>query len=105
MYRRSEGSDSSGCNLTDFSLWEIKGRWVSREGSPDVRIFRNRGCRNGGYHLELTYRTGNTYRRPIKRWFGNVRYFDLYGFVGLAYDPRRDVLSLSEYGDYYRAED
>ena len=105
MYRRSDVFDPQGVCLTDFSLWEVKGRWVSREGSPDVWILRNRGCRNGGYHLEMTYRTGHTCRRPIKGWFGNIRYFDLYGFVGLAYDPERDVLLLSEYGDYYRAED
>ncbi len=104
MYRISDAFDPQGVYLTDFSLWEVKGRWVSREGSPDVRIFRNRDCRNGGYHLELTYRFGDTYRRPIKRQ-SNIRYFDLYGFVGLAFDPERDLLQLSHYGDYYRAED
>ena len=104
MYRRSDESDLSGYSPIDFSPWEVKGCWVSREGSPDVRIFRNRDCRNGGYHLELTYRSGDTYRRPIKRQ-SNIRYFDLYGFVGLAYAPERDVLQLSHYGDYYRAGD
>lgn len=34
---------------------------------------------------------------------GGIRYFDLYGRVGLAYDAGREVLQLSAYGDYYRA--
>jgi hypothetical protein len=105
MYRKREGSDPAGDYLTDFSLWDIKGRWVSHEGSPDVRILRNNGGQSGNYHLELIYRTGNSYRRPIKKHVRNFRYFDLYGFVGLAYDSGRDVLQLSHYGDYYRAED
>jgi hypothetical protein len=71
-----------------------------------VRIFQSRRSRSGGYYVEFTYRTGHTYRRPIKKWWcWSVRYFNLYGFVGLAYDPERDVLQLSHYGDYYRAKD
>lgn len=33
------------------------------------------------------------------------RYFDLYGYVALAYDAGREVLQLSAYGDYYRASE
>ena len=42
---------------------------------------------------------------PIKKYWDGIRYFDLYGFVGMAYDAARDILRLSFYGDYYRAEE
>jgi hypothetical protein len=104
MYRKEE-SGPQGYDSVDFPLREVKGRWASREGAPGVRIVQNRRCRVGGFYLELTYRTGKSYRRLIRKHPAGVRYFDLYGFVGLAYDPERDVLQLSYYGEYYRVED
>ncbi len=89
----------------DFSLWEVKGSWVSREGAPSVRIYRDTGRRNGGYWVEFAYSDTTVFRRLIKKGICGLRYFDLYGSVGMAYDPRRDTLQLSAYGDYYRAED
>lgn len=103
MYGKGNGNDPMGPKF-DFSLWNIKGSWVSKEGSPRIRIYRNTKYKNGGYYLELAYDERTVYRRPIKSYWSNIRYFDLYGFVGLAYDPERDVLQLSAYGDYYRAE-
>ena len=105
MYSRCNEHDLPEGNLTDFPMGEVRGRWVSREGSPGVRILQTRRSRIGGYYLELTYRTGKIYRRLVRKHPTGIRYFDLYGFIGLAYDPERDVLQLSEYGDYDRAED
>ncbi|KAA6319932.1 hypothetical protein EZS27_030228, partial [termite gut metagenome] len=34
-----------------------------------------------------------------------IRYFDLFGRVGIAYDGERDVLLLSVYGEYIRVEE
>lgn len=70
-----------------------------------MRIYRNTARRHGGYHLEFAYDGKTVFRRPIKKYNCGMRYFDLYGFVGLAYDSPRDVLSLSVYGDYYRVEE
>lgn len=91
--------------LSDFPLWDIKGTWVSREGSPRIRIYRDKGFRCGGYCIELTYNDNTVYRCLIKRYLRDVRYFDLYGFVGLSYNAERDVLHLTVFGNYYRAEE
>lgn len=104
MYSTSNGNHTPDSRL-DFPLWDVKGSWTSREGAPSVRIYRNTACKNGCYHLELAYDGKTVFRRPIKKFPQGLRYFDLYGFIGLAYDSHRDVLSLSAYGDYYRVED
>lgn len=103
MYRRCIGSDPLAASL-DFSLGDVAGAWVSHEGAPRIRIYRNRERRAGGYYLELSYGGRERFVVPIRRYWGNIRYFNLYGFVGLAYDAERDVLQLSSYGDYYRLE-
>lgn len=104
MYSVSFGNNPDGPKL-DFPLWEVKGSWVSREGSPKIRIYRNTRYKHGGYYLEFVYDEHTVFRCAIRKRYGGVRYFDLYGLVGLAYDPRSDVLQLSEYGNYYRAEE
>ena len=86
-----------------FSRWEITGCWVSPDGAPGLRIFRRQNYKNGGLWLEVTYSNPQAvYLRPIRSASG-LRYFDLYGRVGIAYDPERDVLLLSTYGEYIRA--
>ena len=82
MYRKCIGSDPTAARL-DFALYEVAGEWESRSGSPRVRIYRN----------------------PVRKYWGGIRYFDLYGYVALAYDAGREVLQLSAYGDYYRASE
>lgn len=103
MYCRRIG-DPMAAHL-DFRLCEVVGTWESREGAPRIRIFRNRTRKGGGYHLELSYDARTRYVLPIRKYWGGIRYFDLYGFVGLAYDAGRDVLRLSLYGDYYRTDE
>ena len=86
MFRPCMGQKSEAESWLEFDLREITGRWVSPEGAPSVRIYRTRteGC------------------LPIRE-LCRVRYFDLFGRIGLAYDSRRDVLLLSAYGEYQRA--
>lgn len=102
MYRRCIGSDPTAARL-DFALHEVAGVWESRSGSPRVRIYRNPSRRGGGFYVEVFYKDGARFSRPVRKYWGGIRYFDLYGRVGLAYDAGREVLQLSAYGDYYRA--
>lgn len=103
MFRESVGTEPVAAGWLGFAVREITGSWVSTEGAPGVRIYRNRKCKNGGLWLELTYNNPQaSFCRPIRDLFG-VRYFDLFGRVGLAYDDERDVLLLSAYGEYVRA--
>jgi hypothetical protein len=104
MFRTGNGTDPKIVSWLDFPLRDITGRWVSPEGAPAVRVFRNKTRRNGGLWLELTYNNPQAiYSRPVKEVSG-VRCFDLYGRVEIAYDRERDVLLLSDYGEYIRAE-
>lgn len=89
----------------DFRLCDVVGTWESREGAPRIRIYRNSSRKGGGYRLELTYDHRTRFALPIRKYWGGIRYFDLYGFIGLAYDAERDVLQLSAYGNYYRTDD
>ena len=68
-----------------------------------IRDSRNPGRRGGGFYVEVSYKDGTRFSRPVRKYWGGIRYFDLYGYVALAYDAGREVLQLSAYGDYYRA--
>lgn len=100
MFRKNSNVSDPFSARTHFPLWEACGRWVSGSGSPDVRIYFT-GKR---YRLEFSYDPATAFNRPIRQRWG-VTYFYLYGRVGLAYEDERDVLLLSEYGEYFRAED
>ena len=104
MYRKCIGSDPTAARL-DFALYAVAGEWESRSGSPRVRIYRNPGRRGGGFYVEVSYKDGTRFSRPVRKYWGGIRYFDLYGYVALAYDAGREVLQLSAYGDYYRASE
>lgn len=103
MYRRYIGDPMA--TLFDFSLSDAVGTWESREGAPRVRIYRNSTRKGGGYRLELAYDRTARFVLPIRKYWGGIWYFDLYGFVGMVYDAERDVLQLSAYGTYYRADE
>lgn len=103
MYRRCI-EDPMAAHL-DFRMCDIAGTWESREGAPRIRIYRNSSRKGGGYRLELAYDRRTRFVLPIRKYWGGIRYFDLYGFVGLAYDAERDVLQLSAYGNYYRTDE
>lgn len=104
MYRRSTGSSPSAPQL-DFAISDVLGRWISRGGSPRIRIYRNDRRKNGGYYIELKYDEKTVFHRLLKRTNRHIRYFELYRAIGLAYDAEHDILQLSAFGDYYRAEE
>ena len=61
-----------------FRMSEIAGRWCSREGSPEVRIYHNEARRAGGYHVAFAYDAKTVLRRPLRQMWG-LCYFDLWG--------------------------
>lgn len=89
----------------DFDLWEIVGCWVSRSGSPAVNIYRNTTRKWGGIRLRLTYNNPQAVCDCAVREVSGQRYIELYGHIRLAYDRKREVLHLSSYGEYIRAEE
>jgi len=100
--------ETTGINLsgakTEFALLDIAGRWKSREGAPDVRIYKNNERNNGGFLMEFAFKAGEMFRCPVKKRQG-IRYVNLYGVMSLSYNTDNDVLQLSAYGKYYRVED
>ena len=105
MYSRSVGTMPSAMRCLKFQLPEIVGSWESCQGSPDVRVFRNFSRKGGGIWVEFTYKNPKVvYLCPVKDLFG-VRYFNLFGRIGIAYDSEHDILMLSPYGEYQRADD
>lgn len=100
MFRKNSRVSESVFAPTHFPLREIAGRWVSLDGSPEVRIVFT-GTR---YRLEFSYDARTVFTCPIRQQCG-VTCFYLYGRIGLAYDREREVLVLSAYGEYVRAED
>jgi hypothetical protein len=83
-----------------FPLREVCGRWKSLGGSPDIRIYFH-GER---YRLEFSYDPAATFDRPLRRRRDDTSFY-LFGRVEIAWDDERDVLLLSCYGEYVRAED
>lgn len=86
---------------SDFPFWEVCGRWKSQGGSPSLRIYFT-GRRH--HRVEFAYDSTTVLRRPIFRKWGRP-FFLMYGRIDLSYNAERDILTLSEYGDYIRAED
>ncbi len=89
---------------TSFTLRDIIGKWKSWEGAPDIQIYKSRERENSGFYMEFAYKGGEVFRRPIKKRQG-IRCVNLYGFMNLSYNPNNEILKLSAYGKYYRAED
>ncbi len=85
---------------THFPLREVCGWWTSLGGAPDVQIVFT----GTHYRLYFKYSTATVFTCPLRQRWG-ITFFYLYGRMELTYDGERDVLSLSDYGDYIRAED
>jgi hypothetical protein len=103
MNSKTTGINPPGTK-TSFALWNITGRWKSREGAPDIKIYKNGESKNSGFFMEFAYKGGDVFRRPIKKR-QSIRYVNLYGIMRLSYNVDNDVLQLSAYGKYYRVED
>jgi hypothetical protein len=100
MYRNDCIVRSPAATDNVFPLWKICGRWKSTGGSPDIRIYFT-GKR---YRLVFSYDRATVFLCPIYRYWGQPCFF-LYGRIDLSYHTERDVLTLSEYGEYVRAEE
>ena len=102
----------SPCNITDscststdFSMREITGRWVSREGAPAIRIYRNISRKKGGIRLCLTYNNPQVVCDcTVYNVFG-LHYIELYERIEITYDREQEILHLSAFGEYVRQED
>lgn len=103
MYSETTGSNPLGAK-TEFALDDITGRWKSREGALDIRVYKNSERKNGCFFMEFAFRTGELFRCPVKKC-RDIRYVNLYGVMSLSYNTDNDVLQLSAYGKYYRVED
>ncbi|WP_296950773.1 DUF3876 domain-containing protein [uncultured Dysgonomonas sp.] len=101
----------SPCNITDscststdFSMREITGRWVSREGAPAIRIYRNISRKKGGIRLCLTYNNPLAVCDcTVYNVFG-LHYIELYERIEITYDRKQEILHLSAFGEYIRQE-
>ncbi len=102
----------SPCNITDscststdFSMREITGRWVSREGAPAIRIYRNISRKKGGIRLCLTYNNPLVVCDcTVYNVFG-LHYIELYERIEITYDREQEILHLSAFGEYVLQED
>ena len=103
MYSETTGTNPLGAK-NEFALDDITGRWKSREGAPDIRVYNDSERKNGCFFMEFAFKTGELFRCRIKKNQG-IRYVNLYGVMSLSYNVDKDVLQLSAYGKYYRAED
>lgn len=102
----------SKCNISypcavhlDFDLWEITGRWVSLDGMPAVTVYRNTSRKRGGIRLCLTYNNPQVVCDCTVYCVFGQYYIDLYGRIGIAYDREREMLLLSSFGEYVRAQE
>jgi len=100
MYRNNSIVTDPSAARTHFSLGEVCGRWVSLCGSPDVRIVFTGTC----YRLEFSYDPDTVFTCPLRQRWG-ITFFYLYGRIPISYDAERDVLTLSAYGEYFRADE
>ena len=100
MYRNDYSWTDSATVKTHFPLREVCGRWVSRCGSPQVRIFFT----GTHYRLEFSYDPATVFTCPVRRMWG-VTFFYLYGRIRISYDAERETLMLSDYGEYFRADE
>lgn len=102
----------SPCNITDscststdFSMREITGRWVSREGAPAIKIYRNISRKKGGIRLCLTYNNPLVVCDcTVYNVFG-LHYIELYERIEITYNREQEILHLSAFGEYVRQED
>lgn len=104
MFSKCNAADPYAAHQ-DFNLREITGRWVSTSGAPAVNIYRNTSRKRGGIRLKLTYNNPQVVCDCTMYCMFGLHYIDLYGRIGIAYDREREVLMLSVFGEYVRAEE
>ncbi|MFR0678831.1 DUF3876 domain-containing protein [Dysgonomonas mossii] len=103
----------SQCNITDscststdFSMREITGRWVSREGAPAIRIYRNISRKGGGgIRLCITYNNPLVVCDCTVYNVFRMHYIELYERITITYNREQEILHLSAFGEYVREEE
>lgn len=85
---------------TSFPLRNICGIWVSLCGSPDLKIYHD-GSR---FRLQLSYKDNTAFTVPLCQSWG-ITFFYFYGMIKIAYDDERDMLLLTDEGEYQRMYD
>ncbi len=83
-----------------FPLTDVCGTWKSLCGSPDMRIYH----KNKKYKLEFTYKYNKVFTFSIYQLWG-ITFFDFYGMIQITYDEERDLLLLTNEGEYKRVYD
>ena len=71
--------------------------WKSLCGSPDIEIYYD-GSR---FRLQFIYKHDTAFTVPLKQSWG-ITFFNFYGIIRIAYDDERDMLSLTNEGEYKR---
>ena len=83
-----------------FPIREICGRWESLCGSPGIKIYHD-GSR---FRLQFIYKQDTAFTVPLYQSRG-ITFFYFYGTIQLAYDYERDLLTLTDEGEYQRVYD
>lgn len=104
MKKEGIKADSLERHFWVFTLWEIAGAWVSIENSTSFCICRSTKRKNGEMLVELRYQGGAVFQSRIINYFG-IWQIDFFGHMKLAYDREKDLLYLSDYGFYKRADE
>ena len=82
----------------------VSGNLRTVEKQVRVARFAHLLHRGANFRVAFSYGPGAVFRRPIRRLWRKA-YFLLYGRIDLSYNPHRDVLTLSDYGEYVRSDD
>ena len=85
---------------TSFPLCDICGTWVSLCGSPAVKIYHD-GSR---FRLQFIYKQDAAFTVSLYQSWG-ITFFYFYGMIQIAYDDERNILSLTNEGEYKRVYD
>ena len=83
------------CTL--FPLRDICGKWESLYGSPGINIYYD----GNRFRLQFIYKQDAAFTVPLSQCWG-ITFFNFYGIIRIAYDDERDMLSLTNEGEYKR---
>ena len=83
--------------ITNFSLSDICGTWLSLCGSPTLKIYYD-GSR---FWLQFSYKHDTAFTIPLSQCWG-ITFFYFYGMIEIIYDDEQDILRLTTEGTYKR---
>ena len=97
MKRKKSKPCPASQSCTSFPISDICGMWKSLCGSPDIEIYHD-GSR---FRLQFSYKHDTAFTVPLSQCWG-ITFFNFYGIIRIAYDDERDMLSLTNEGEYKR---